>query len=152
MHPNPGPNVDGCRGISGCHANIRSLTNNKLLDIETWLAEEFEIITLSETFIKLTDNIDNYKIENFIFYHKPRIDRLGGGVGIYIKDNLLGIVREDFMSDSIKLLWVEIRTGIKQFLIGVCYRPPNEPVSFWEDLQENFDLVSESYLGTIITR
>ena len=52
-----------------------------------------EIITLSETFIKITGNVDDLKIENFVFYHKPRNDRPGGEIGIYIKDNMLGLVR-----------------------------------------------------------
>ena len=56
----------------------------------------------------------------------------GGGVDIYIKHHVLGIFRMNLMPDNMKLLWIEISTGTYQFLMGVCYRPPNQPVSFWK--------------------
>ena len=124
IHPNPGPDTgkQGCN-LNICHANVRSLSSSKLLDIQTWLAEEFDIITLSETYIKPDANLADYEIQNYVLFNKSRTDRIGGGVALYLKNTLVGNLLENLSHAGLELLWVEVRSTFFKFLVGVCYRP-----------------------------
>ena len=50
IHLNPGPGGD-FHDLSLCHCNIRSLSNEKMRSIRSDIASNFDIITLSETFL-----------------------------------------------------------------------------------------------------
>ena len=68
VHPNPGPNYE-THDISICHSNIRSLkAPDRLLHIKLALANQFDIITLSETWLSSGDPSDNFCING---YQKP---------------------------------------------------------------------------------
>ena len=54
--------------------------------------------------------------------------------------------RIDLELPDIELLWTEIRVHNNKFLLGVVYRPPNSLVSFWDKLQESFDLATSCYI------
>ena len=55
VHPHAGP-TDQFGDLNICHANIRSLTNDKLMCIKSSLAQSFDLITLSETFLSPDKN------------------------------------------------------------------------------------------------
>ena len=69
-------------------------------------------------------------IENFNFIYTHRKNRLGGGVGFYLSNELQFRVRDDlhFSSlDSIDALFVEVISFQKKHsIVGVIYRPPNQ--------------------------
>ena len=147
---NPGPN-DHSSNISQlkiCHANVRSLTAEKISDIQSWLCEEYHIITISETFLKpslgnlqgspVASSLD---ITGFTLYRKDRSGRPGGGVAVYIKESIKAVRRNDLESDSLEILWLEICLNNLKFLLGTCYRPPNETNIFWDNLQEALDKI-----------
>ena len=105
IHPNPGP----IPNISICHINVRSLLAVNRLDlIEQMLTIErcFDIICASET--KLDNTIDNSKvnIKEYSLYIKDR-NRQGGGVAIYVSQNIPSVRNTDLDIDGIEILWVE---------------------------------------------
>ena len=56
----------------------------------------FDILTLSETWLKDDVNLLNYvQIPGYKFSYKNRNERRGGGVGLYIKDSIEYKVRHD---------------------------------------------------------
>ena len=50
----------------------------------------------------------------------------GGGVLMYIAENLVFQHRSEFQSDHFENLWADVRINNKIFAINGLYRPPNE--------------------------
>ena len=78
--------------------------------------------------------------------HKPRVNRIGGGVGLYIGEHLNYKERHDLAfpeEKSAESLFVEInRTKEKNIIVGIIYRPPDSKLNeFLSDL----DLVREKF-------
>ena len=73
-HLNPGPPADHVtKNLNFCHTNIRGANRFNLTDLETWLCEKFDIITISETFWKDNQNSAtprNREVNGFNFFHK----------------------------------------------------------------------------------
>ena len=62
----------------------------------------------------------------FQSFRRDRKGRGGGGVAIYIRDELQANTRSDLsVPNDLELLWVEIRTSEVVTLIGALYHPPH---------------------------
>ena len=150
IHINPGPTTD-YRNVSLCHVNVRSLSQDKLRHVRSDLVPDFDVISLSETFLTPNSNTENLKLNG---YHdvirRDRPGGIGGGVAIYVSTRFHVSRRFDLEVADLELLWCEIRLLNNKFLFGVCYRPPNSPVSFWDKLQESLDLARNSGVSNII--
>ena len=86
---------------------------------ETWLTAETE---------------SSYSIPGYKFIAKPRIGKLGGGVGIFINSDFHYTVHLDLcrMSVFVECLFIEIpQKGKLNILIGCVYRPPNTDVNLF---------------------
>ena len=90
------------------HSNINGL-RNKINDISVNLSE-YDIICVSETKLNEHFQTTNLLIDS---YHNPiRKDRNinnGGGLLIYIKNNIFYRHRPDLESADVENIWVEIR-------------------------------------------
>ena len=105
---NPGPTITRqLKNLNICHANVRSLTRGKLADIKTSLAETFDIITLSETHLNV--GIPNEVIFLEGFHEILRKDRvgLGGGIAIFIKDNLTYKRKLKYEFIDTETMWIQ---------------------------------------------
>ncbi len=149
VHPNPGPHRD-YSNISICHINIRSIKGiDKLLHIKTDLADKYDIIALSETWLSDADKTEAFKLQG---YQLPqRRDRSFGahgygGVMVWASDKIACKRRQDLEVIDIEAMWLEIRTDNKKFFLCVTYRSDsNTNLSFWDKLQENIDTVRANY-------
>ena len=89
----PGPSFaefTKMRGMKIIHQNIRGLFHN--ISHFSAVLEKYnniDIITLSETHIRLHDNIELFSIPGYRFISKPRLNGFGGGVGMDVFDNFL---------------------------------------------------------------
>ena len=116
--------------FSAIHLNIRSLNHNlsELTDLIHILGHHFHAIGISETW--LNDSDHSVSIENYDFVHSHRKNRQGGGVGIYLADNLDYKIRENLKfenSETIDSLFVEVIVPKgKNLIIGVIYRAPDD--------------------------
>ena len=116
------------------HLNIRSLQRN-FSDFTNFLANldiKFSVIGISETW--LSDSDHSVDIDGYNFIHKNRLNRPGGGIGLYISDNLEYKLRTDLCFDNLQAaaesLFIEItRPKGKNIIVGVIYRPPNQPLN-----------------------
>jgi hypothetical protein len=122
-----------------CQANVQSLqasyggngptqpVNSKLDEIQSRLCNElkFDIICLTETWLKENVEDEVVKINGYSIERKDRPSR-GGGVAIYFKDTLPIRRRQDLEHSSVEILWVELMQKPCSTFIGVCYRPPNQ--------------------------
>ena len=113
------------------HYNINSILApdriEQLSDICRTL--NIDVLILSES--KLDQNIPNNLI-TIPGYHEPlRHDRVingrnGGGVLMYISENLAFQHRTELQINSYEHLWADIRINNNIFAINALYRPPNE--------------------------
>ena len=131
------------------HSNINSI-RNKIDDISVELSD-YDIICISET--KLNDQISTTSLLIDSYINPIRKDRNinnGGGLIIYIKNNICYKHRPDLESDNLENIWVEIRSLKNEYLIGLFYRPPNASVHFWDNFDNTIEKASEENLGLVI--
>lgn len=113
------------------HQNIRGLQSN------------FDIITLSETHLvnSAFNDINNlYEIPNYTFIKRNRNRGQGGGVAIYIKNNVKWERRHDLEIDSIESICLQIfEKNAKIFLLTTFYRPPSGSSYLSETFNDSFN-------------
>ena len=96
-------------------------------------------MTLSETHIA-TVNFELFQIQGFKFVHKNRIAGEGGGVAMYLSDDLKWKRRTDLETDEIECIWVEVDIfKSKSFLVGCIYRPPDSSSYLRKDFNKNLN-------------
>ena len=80
--------------------------------------KDIDIITISETWLTPDIPDDNISLKGF---HKPiRKDRdgEGGGVAIYVRENLILKPRPDLNIQNLEAVWVETKINNDSVLIG----------------------------------
>ena len=137
VHPNPGPNInqDEFRIV---HINCRSLNKDKKLLIEAE-SDNFDILTLSETWLNDKHSDDEVSLEGF---HKPirkdrQNNRVGGGVAIFVKIGHFCKHRSDLEIDELEAVWIETRINKKSYIVGSFYRPPNASNDYWNLIEQS---------------
>ena len=132
------------RKVSCGLINIQSV-GNKTIKINSLINElDLDILMLTETW--LCNNIsDSSKIKEMTpklhnFYHKPRENKLGGGVGIFIKKSFTKVQLMNTVNfSSFEHLDVKITSVNKNIRIILIYRPPNKSKN--EFIEELSDLI-----------
>ena len=135
VHPNPGP-VNGKPTLSIVHNNIKSI-RNKLDPVYVEL-NRFDIITLSETWLKSTIQQEEIRLPG---YSEPvRRDRPDdsayGGVAIYVKNNLICKPRPDLAVQDLEAVWIETTLNQDIILVGCFYRADLH-VHYWDLIEES---------------
>lgn len=108
--------------------NFQSVVN--LLSV---LSQPLSIIALTETWLTVL-NQDAYTIPGYSFVSQSRIDKLGGGVGIFVNVDLVYNLPNDLCRNStyIECLFIELAQNAKSsILIGCIYRPPNSDLTLY---------------------
>ena len=143
---NPGPN-----DLNICHINCRGLSSAKMLALKHDIQHKFHLITLSETFLSQNSNQDLH-LDGYHEIQRRDRDTFGGGVAVYVSNNLAYKRREDLEVNNFECLWLEIRQKSNKFLLATIYRPPNANHDFWDDFQTIFDnVISQNFIPIIIT-
>ena len=128
IHPNPGPlNEPKTLGIS--HPNVHSLRAHSKLDELKIMADlaNIDIITISETWLKDTDNDISFQIAGFQnIIRCDRTKQAGGGVAVYCHDNINFAQPYDLcpciLPDDSSCVWIEVCLDKSKLLIGTYYR------------------------------
>lgn len=140
---------DNCTStsFSALHCNIRSLGANcdKLMNMLNELHHGFSVIGLSE--IKFTQDkevLSNISVPGYNFISQPSLSS-AGGVGMYLKNNIKFVQRDDlsFISNLCETLWIEIKNPKqKNILCAVMYRHPSTSIDlFTEHLNETLNKI-----------
>lgn len=100
---------------------------------------EFDVILVNETWFEKDFFIkfNTFHLKNYTFYDASRVDKAGGGVAIYVKNNIPQKLLESFVGPFEKI-------SLKLFVDGEWikiisyYRPPNNHnlASFLEDIEK----------------
>ena len=111
------------------YVNARSL--GKKLDLLEAESENFDIITLSETWLSKKDDDNDLRLTNF---HSPvrqaRADDPHGGVTTFVRNNLYCKSRPDLHVNNLEAIWVETKLNQENLLVGSFYRPPNAKTEY----------------------
>ncbi len=114
-----------CRSISANWEGITSLLYD--LQGENF---SFDYIGMSEVF--KCDRDSRLNLPGFHdFITRTRVDRNGGGVGIFIKENINFKIRDDlsvFIPHLFESIFIETST---RDIVGVIYRPPNSDIDIF---------------------
>ena len=112
------------------YTNVRSIVNNcKLEEIKILTKmHNIDILGLTETWTNESISDAELSIQGFVLYRKDRVfgeKHRGGGVLLYVRDNLFS---SNILDDTDRLsesLWISIKgEGVNDFRVGLCYRSP----------------------------
>jgi hypothetical protein len=137
------------KGISIACLNIRGLLN-KFDQICNLIQEcDFNLFGLCETF--LDDSVYDYmyKIDGYNAFGKNR-NRHGGGVLLYIKDNIKCEVINIDMSQIIESIWVKVTLNSENYAIGVMYRPPSADANYYIEMLNQLDYIHANFEKVIL--
>ena len=117
--------------------NIRSLSNlknfSKLEGLLSFLTLAPSLIAVTKTWLKPNYSESIVNLPGYSFISNPRIKTQGGGVGFYVKDNLIYSTRLDLnrMEEKIfESLFIDVKFKNKTITFGCIYRAPcNDIVS-----------------------
>ena len=118
--------------INVMHINCRSMKKNfsNIVNLLSTLSRPLTAIALTETWLTVS-NQDTYQLPGYKFVSHIRINKTGGGVGIFISNEHSYKIRPDLcrMTCDIECVFVEItQKGKPNVLIGSIYRPPNTDI------------------------
>ena len=100
------------------------------------------MIALTETWINdKTCDADEFNIPGYVKFNLNRKSKIGGGVCIYIKDNIKAKIRNDITSEcntsNIESIFIELlNPKEKNIILGLVYRPPN---NMYKDFEEKIE-------------
>jgi hypothetical protein len=123
------------KGLVFVHLNARSLINK--VDQLRILAESTKasIIGVTETWLDNTISDSEISIPDFSIVRNDR-DRHGGGVCVYVKDNINFNCRNDIFDVTLETIFLDIvLPKTKPIIVGICYRPPT-CTNFFSKLEE----------------
>ena len=122
------------------HLNIKSLPKhydelNLYLDS---LKVKFSFIALTETWLS-EGTEELYGIQNYNVVNRFRKGRKGGGVTLYINENIPCVIRNDleFFDSEMESLFIEVDNNVFQtsssIIIGIVYRMPDSSIDIFND-------------------
>ena len=140
IETNPGSNTDQYEfcNLLICHIKPKLNDIYKIEMIRHDTASNYNIITLSKTWLNDSDDVDDFAMHGF---QRPFVCKrvsLGGGVLCWVAYNI-AVQRSDLGINEIEVMWLEIRENVK-FLMCVTCRPPSCD-DFWIYLQSCLDNV-----------
>ena len=150
VETNPGPRFDikecRTRGLKVCHLNARSLLPK--IDTLRLLINKnpFNVIAVSETWLKPTVSNAEININNYSITRQDRTDKTGGGTAIYVRNGIPYRSRTYLQKNGIETCWIEIiRPNTKSLFISSVYRPPDANVdNFIENLNNGISIIQEN--------
>ena len=114
--------------FSMLHLNVRSLNKNfENLEILLTMLNKFSfsLIAITETWLN-SNSPPTFNIQNYRLLRADRKHGRGGGVAIYLRDDLTYDLRPAIHIEGVEDLYLEITDSkVKNKIVGVIYRPPH---------------------------
>jgi len=106
------------------------------------------VISITESWLDNTVTNAEIHVEG---YNVVRLDRSrhGGGVCVYIRDDIAFSPRQDLHDDRLEALWIDIVIPkTKPITIGTVYRPPKETafLNNFEKILNKINQINELYI------
>jgi hypothetical protein len=132
------------------YLNVQSLVPKiDLLNVEL---QKFDILCFTETWLITNVANQDISLDNFQSpFRKDHVDRLGGGVAIYVKNDYHVVHRNDLEVLGVECVWVEIKISKNHpVLIGTFYRPPDSLNYTFDLIEHSIYLVVDTGVNTIV--
>ena len=116
---------------------------------------KIDILAINET--KLDSSIQDYEIHlpagfEIVRRDRPVNGRNGGGVGIYLRNNINYHIRDDLSDDQLNCLTIEItRPHSRPFILSTWYRPPGSSLDTFhcfEKLRDKIIVTPKTKIST----
>ena len=109
------------------------------------------ILGLSENKLKEHKLTSMFQVEGYQSpFRKDNYSNGGGGIMVYVRNDINAKRREDLEINNISCIWLEISQDKgKSFLIGNMYRPPDSRIEYndrFEDFIENASKVGKEII------
>ena len=140
VESNPGPTSL----LNFGHLNVRSLNNQDKFDELSLIIKDnnFHVFAVSETWLNNNISSENFNILGYnSIMRLDRIGRTGGGVALFSIDSLVLKRRQDLELPELEFLWAEFNVSGRNFLCGVCYRPPDNDSTVLADFFNGFQFM-----------
>ena len=128
--------------LSLVHINAQSIPAHYTDLLTSFGTGIVDCILISETWLKPSLSSTSYSLPGFQLFRNDRTERGGGGVGIYLRNNIPASVVSCSSSQSVgslEYLFLVVELNHKKLLLGVLYSP-NDKVNYFgalEDVLEN---------------
>ena len=145
-------NLKDCNGnIKIAHINARSISKHIHEITRVVQATTFDVIGVSETFIKKDTPKNLIKIEGYTLFNKNRTGKCGGGVGLYVINHMKAkLIKLPQEIDQPEIIFIELSTQHSKMAVGVCYKPPKIPYGVFAMIQETLAYITTKYIHTVI--
>ena len=116
---------------------------------------KFDCICLTETWLKEMESTDIYNMNGYTFLSKPRTNKRGGGVGMFVSSGLNFKLRDDLHMNSaicgFESLFIEVKIQKNDIIVGTIYKPPDtSTVDFNVHVNDLFRTISQESKKCII--
>ena len=99
---------------------------------------DFDVFAINESKLDHTYDSSLVKINGYSLERNDRNFNSGGGVAIYIKDNINYKLRTDLIPCGLEIIAIEIlKPNVRRFIVCTWYRPPDSLVEVFRKF-ENF--------------
>ena len=117
-----------------CHLNIRSLVS-KLEELQIFLEKHSvaHVMGLSESWLDKSVTDSEIAVPGFRMHRMDR-NRRGGGVLVYVSEDVRSVRRQDLEEDGIEAVWIEARVKKTHVLLCNLYRPPDARAAWFDGL------------------
>ena len=130
--------------IKIAHLNIRLLKSCEHLFLLQHTVEEhdFDIFTISETWLDSTVDNEVMQLPRFVFFLQDQGEhKSGGGLAVYIKDTFKATLFEDISgisNENFQQLWIKVQVQhCKSIFICTVYRPHGTTLAFSDSLSRS---------------
>ena len=129
--------------LSVFHMNIHSLNKNNegLCQFLNTLNHDFDVLVLSEIW---SCNIALYNklLPGYDFYYDLPLVSDVGGVGIYVRSNILHCIVSSYkivtsIECPVENLWIDVTKNSNRYIIGGIYRHPGHKISNFTEKLDN---------------
>ena len=111
---------------------------------------QFDVLAINETKLDSTVTDGLVRINGYILERKDR-NINGGGVSLYIRENVNYVVRRDLVPSSLEMIAIEIsKPNVKSFIISTWYRPPDTSKGLFNDFEDFLKSVDSEGKETLL--
>ena len=133
--------------FSVVHYNIQNILNK--VDILGAKLKNFDIISLTETWLNPNTSDECLTIDGFKLYRRGRRSDRHGGICAYAKTNVYSRRRSDLELPDVEYVWLELNSHQRKFLIGTFYRPPNSTAEILLLIEDSIGLAFDTNISNI---
>ena len=127
------------RGLQFLHLNVRSVLH-KISELRILFSRKsLAVIAFTETWLNDSINDEEINIDGYKVVRRDRTSRSGGGVCLYVRNDIAFNIDIDMRTDDTESLWINVLLPrSKPIVVGVLYRPPNNNM-FIEKLSNSLE-------------